>query len=73
MESKHKKRKMLWALLSELLGTAFLVLAFNLGGTTNCIPVTVGLTCFMMFQILDPLGGSHFNPAITIAMSIKMS
>ena len=72
MESKHSTRKMLWTLVAELLGTAFLSLAFNLGGTANSRPVTLGLTCFMMTQIFDPIGGAHFNPAVTIAMSLKM-
>lgn len=63
---------MVWTLVAEMLGTGFLVLGYNLGGTANCIPVTMGLTCFMMTQIFEPIGGVHFNPAITLAMALKM-
>lgn len=55
----------------ELLGTAFLLIAVNWGGTSNNTPIAVGLTVMGFAQMLGPISGGHFNPAITMGMFIK--
>jgi hypothetical protein len=37
-----------WVLISELLGTAFLMLGVNWGGCSGSTPQCVGLTVFIM-------------------------
>lgn len=57
--------------LCELMGTAFLLIAVNWGGTSANTPISVGLTVFGMAQVFGPISGGHFNPAVTIGMFIK--
>ena len=57
--------------LCEFLGTAFLLLAVNWGGTSGNTPIAVGLTVMGFAQMLGPISGGHFNPAITMGMFIK--
>lgn len=57
--------------LCELLGTAFLLIGVNWGGTTGQTPIAVGLIVMGMAQMLGPISGGHFNPAITMGMFIK--
>ena len=69
--SKQTKCKLLISYFAEMLGCAFLALSFNVCRPSER-PVTLGLTSFVMTQVLEPLGGGQFNPAVTIAMAIKM-
>lgn len=59
-----------FVIISEFLGTMFLMLAVNWSshGTT---PQCVGLTVFMCAQIFGPISGAHFNPAVTLGMLLK--
>jgi len=59
-----------FVLVSEFLGTMFLMLAINWssGGTT---PQCVGLTVFMCAQIFGPISGAHFNPAVSLGFLFK--
>ena len=59
--------------LSELLGTAMLLISINWASTSDSIPQAVGLTVMVMAQIFGPISGGHFNPAVTIAVLIKES
>lgn len=57
--------------LCEMMGTAALLLAVNLGNTSSNTPICVGLTVFGMAQMFGPISGGHFNPAVTLGMFIK--
>ena len=57
--------------LCEALGTAFLLMAVNFGGLSGNTPLVVALTVTGFAQMVGPISGGHFNPAITIAMFIK--
>lgn len=60
-----------WVLWSEFLGTAFLLVAVNWGGTSLNTPICVGLTVMALAQIFGQISGGHFNPAVTVGMMIK--
>ena len=72
MEAKGDRKRQAWTLLAEALGTALLVLGLNWGGVGSDAPVVVGLTLFMVMEVLGPIGGNLFNPAVTLAMMIKL-
>lgn len=40
-----------FVLMSELIGTAFIMMAVNWGGVSDATPQAVGLTVFMLIQI----------------------
>ena len=71
MESKLTKCKIAISHFAELLGSAFLAFTFNVAAPASR-PVALGLTSFVMTQIMEPIGGGEFNPAVTIAMALKM-
>ena len=57
--------------LFELLGTAMLLIAINWASTSGAVAEAVGLTVMMCAQIMGPISGGHFNPAVTIGMLWK--
>ena len=57
--------------LSELLGTAMLLIAINWSSTSDSIPSAVGLTVMIAAQLFGPISGGHFNPAVTLGMLWK--
>ena len=71
MEAKGDRKKWAWALLAEAFGTAFLALGVNWRGVGNGAPVAVGLALFMALEVLGPIGGGQFNPAVTLALIAK--
>jgi len=54
-----------------MIGTAFVLLAVNWGGTSSSTPLCVGLTVAVMIQMYGSISGGHFNPAVTVGMMIK--
>merc|ERR1719473_556857 len=59
--------------ICEVIGTAFLLIAVNLGSVTGPTPFCVGFTVFAMATIIGPVSGGHMNPAVTLGMYIKHS
>jgi glycerol uptake facilitator-like aquaporin len=55
----------------EVIGTAFLLIAVNWGGTQGYTPQSVGFTVFMCIQLFGSISGGHFNPAVTAGMYFK--
>lgn len=60
-----------FVLMSELIGTAFVMMAVNWGGVQDATPQCVGLTVFILIQIFGQISGGHFNPAVTLAFLFK--
>lgn len=71
MEVPGAKRNKFFVLWSEMVGTAFLLVAVNWGGTSSHTPICVGLTVAVMAQMFGSISGGHFNPAVTLGMMIK--
>ena len=71
MEVPGAGRNKFFVLWSEMVGTAFLLLAVNWGGTSSHTPLCVGLTVAVMAQMFGSISGDHFNPAVTVGMMIK--
>lgn len=71
MEIPGSSRNKFFVLWSEVVGTAFLLLAVNWGGTSSMTPLCVGLTVAVMAQMYGSISGGHFNPAVTLGMMIK--
>lgn len=71
MEVPGGRRNKFFVLWSEMIGTAFLLLAVNWGGTSSHTPICVGLTVAVMAQMFGSISGGHFNPAVTLGMMIK--
>ena len=61
----------LFVLLSELIGTAFIMMAVNWGGVSDATPQCVGFVVFILIQIFGQVSGGHFNPAVSFAMLFK--
>lgn len=55
----------------EMLGTMFLLIGVNWGGTSGNEPASVGFTIMACAQMFGPISGGHFNPAVTMGMFIK--
>ncbi len=83
--SKGEKYSLYSRLTTEFLGSMFLVIAaispiilFNEGelmGADICIAViadaiAVGFILFALIEMFGPVGGAHFNPAVTYSMVI---
>jgi glycerol uptake facilitator-like aquaporin len=71
MEVNGGRGNKFFVFLSELLGTAFLLISINWASTSDSVPQAVGLTVMVMAQIFGPISGGHFNPAVTIGMLWK--
>lgn len=71
MEVPGAGRNKFFVLWSEMIGTAFLLVAVNWGGTSSHTPICVGLTVAVMAQMFGAISGGHFNPAVTVGMMIK--
>merc|ERR1711998_521948 len=71
MEVPGAGRNKFFVLWSEMIGTAFVLLAVNWGGTSSHTPLCVGLTVAVMIQMYGSISGGHFNPAVTVGMMIK--
>merc|ERR1712100_133979 len=71
MEVPGAGRNKFFVLWSEMIGTAFVLLAVNWGGTSSHTPLCVGLTVAVMAQMFGSISGGHFNPAVTVGMMIK--
>lgn len=71
MEVPGATRNRFFVLWSEMVGTAFLLVAVNWGGTSSHTPICVGLTVAVMAQMFGSISGGHFNPAVTVGMMIK--
>jgi aquaporin Z len=61
------------ALLTEAIGTFFLVLAIGLSVNTGAelAPVAIGFTLMVMVYAGGRISGAHYNPAVTLAAAIR--
>ncbi len=59
--------------IAELIGTFFLVYAIghNVIGGNPLAPIAIGLALAVMVYACGHLSGSHFNPAVTIAVWLR--
>lgn len=71
MEIEGAGRNKFFVLWSEMVGTAFLLVAVNWGSTSDYQALCVGLTVAVMIQMYGSISGGHFNPAVTVGMMIK--
>ena len=71
MEVPGATKNKFFVLYSEFVGTAFLMVAVNWGGTSSNTPLCVGLVVAVMAQMFGSISGGHFKPAVTLAMMIK--
>lgn len=60
-----------FVLISEIIGTAFVMMAVNWGGVSDATPQCVGMVVFVLIQIFGNISGGHFNPAVTLAVLFK--
>ena len=71
MEIKGGHMNKLSVLISEFLGTAFVMMAVNWGGVSDATPQCVGFVVAILIQIFGEISGGHFNPAVTLAVLFK--
>lgn len=71
MEVPGGNNNTMFVLLSELIGTAFVMMAVNWGGVSDSAPQCVAMTVFILIQLFGNISGGHFNPAVTLAMLFK--
>lgn len=55
----------------EGLGTGLLLISVNWGAVGGKITFAVAFCLFSTILFLSPVCGSHFNPAVTLAVAIK--
>lgn len=65
----HKNKT--FVLLSELIGTCFLMIVINWSSVTDTTPQCAGFAVMMLVQIFGSTSGGHFNPAVTLGMLLK--
>jgi aquaporin Z len=60
-------------LLTEFIGTFFLVLAIGLAATSGVAnaPIVIGLTLMVMVYMGGSISGAHYNPAVTLAAAMS--
>ena len=60
-------------LLTEFIGTFFLVLAIGLTATTGVdnAPIIIGLTLTVMVYMGGSISGAHYNPAVSVAATMR--
>lgn len=61
-------------LITEFIGTFFLVLAVTLcvlGDAGNLAPIGIGLTLMVMVFAGGHISGAHYNPAVTLAVFLR--
>ena len=58
-------------LVSEVIGTAFLMMAMNWSASQDAIPESVGLTVMILTQLFGEISGGHFNPALSFGFLFK--
>ena len=83
MASKQTEYAMSSQILSEYLGSLFLVMAAispiilfhqvleaGIGMAVLADALAVGFILFALIEIFGPIGGAHFNPAVSLAMAL---
>lgn len=83
MEVEFASKTKLPVLISELIGSAALLIAFNLSKTPSTSlfeefkprtyafePINISLVLFILTIMFGKTMGGHFNPAITIAVCL---
>lgn len=60
-------------LLTEFIGTFFLVLAIGLTATTGVAnaPIIIGLALTVMVYMGGSISGAHYNPAVSVAAAMR--
>jgi aquaporin Z len=60
-------------LLTEFLGTFFLVLSIGLSviGASPLAPLAIGATLMVMIYMGGHISGAHYNPAVTLAVFLR--
>lgn len=69
VSGSHSVREVV--LFYEMLGTATLIFAVNLGGGYFA-PLAVGFTLFANIAFFGSVSGGHFNPAVTAAVMVRL-
>lgn len=61
------------ALLTELIGTFFLVLAVGLSVNQGAVlaPISIGFTLMVMVYAGGRISGAHYNPAVSVAAVVR--
>lgn len=72
MEVPGGNNNTVFVLISELIGTAFLMMAINWGSVSGKTAECAGFAVFMLIQLFGQVSGGHFNPAVTLAMLFKL-
>lgn len=58
-------------LISELVGTMFLLMVINWSSVTNSTPQCAGFTVALLIQLFGSISGGHFNPAVSLGFLFK--
>src|SRR5262245_57241136 len=58
-------------LLTEFVGTFFLVLTIGLAGAALLGPLAIGTALMVMVYMGGTISGAHYNPAVTIAVWMR--
>ena len=58
---------------TELIGTFFLVFAIGMTAVlgTDAAPIAIGAMLMVMVYMGGHVSGAHYNPAVTLAISIR--
>jgi len=65
----HVNKK--FVVISEIAGTAFIMMAINWGGTQDASAEAGAMMYFILYQLFGDISGAHFNPAVTLAVLFK--
>ena len=70
MEVPGGKQHVVTVFCYEMVGTAILIMAVNLGNG-YFTPLAVGMTLYVIIGIFGSVSGGHFNPGVTLSVLIR--